>query len=464
MAEKSLNEVPRPLREQYEKGLAAVQRNNLDYAMALLAGVLQKEPAFYDCREALRKAQLKKQGAASGFFGKVLGNASNSPQLAKAQLVARSNPLEALAVLESILNSDPDNLTAHRLLADAALAAELPRTAVLSLEIARGLSPRDRAVNLQLAEAYVRAGQAAKGDAIYLEWLRANPHDADVMMAYKNHSAKRTLAEQGYDALAGGQGSYRDVLKDKQEAVTLEQEHRSEKAEDVLANLIRENEARLAKEPGDVKALRELADLHRQRKDYTRALDFYQRIIDHQGAIDSSLEKAIYDTVLRRYDQLIEEVDPHAPDFAEQRARLETERAAYMLSDCQRRAEKYPTDLLIRFELGELYFQAGRLADAIKEFQASKNNAHKRIASLNYLGLCFAQRGMNDMAARTFQEAIKEKPVFDAEKKELIYNFGCVLEKTGRAAEAIKQFEEIYQEDIGYRDVGAKVDAYYAGR
>ncbi|MBI3876382.1 MAG: tetratricopeptide repeat protein [Verrucomicrobia bacterium] len=132
------------------------------------------------------------------------------------------------------------------------------------------------------------------------------------------------------------------------------------------------------------------------------------------------------------------------------------------MSDCQRRAEKYPTDLTIRFELGELYFKAGRLTDAIKEFQQAKNNPHKRIAALNFLGLCFSQRGMHEMAARTLQDAIKEKPVFDDEKKELIYNFGCVLEKMGRAAEAIKQFEEIYQEDIGYRDVGAKVDAYYA--
>ena len=71
---------------------------------------------------------------------------------------------------------------------------------------------------------------------------------------------------------------------------------------------------------------------------------------------------------------------------------------------------------------------------------------------------------MNDLAARTLQNAIKEKVVFDDEKKELIYALGCVLEKMGKAEEAIEQFKLIYESDIGYKDVAAKVDAYYSSK
>ena len=53
--------------------------------------------------------------------------------------------------------------------------------------------------------------------------------------------------------------------------------------------------------------------------------------------------------------------------------------------------------------------------------------------------------------------------VFDDEKKELIYTLGCVLESMGKKDEAIKQLELIYEVDAGYRDVAAKVDAFYAG-
>jgi hypothetical protein len=68
------------------------------------------------------------------------------------------------------------------------------------------------------------------------------------------------------------------------------------------------------------------------------------------------------------------------------------------------------------------------------------------------------------MAARTLQSAIKEKPVFDEEKKDLVYNLGCVLESMGKKEEAIEQLKLIYEMDIGYKDVAAKVDAFYAGQ
>lgn len=66
MAEKRLHEVSRAWREQYEKGKLAFERNNLDYALKLLGKVLEQEPGFYACREALRAAQFKKAGQGGG--------------------------------------------------------------------------------------------------------------------------------------------------------------------------------------------------------------------------------------------------------------------------------------------------------------------------------------------------------------------------------------------------------------
>jgi hypothetical protein len=34
----------------------------------------------------------------------------------------------------------------------------------------------------------------------------------------------------------------------------------------------------------------------------------------------------------------------------------------------------------------------------------------------------------------------------------------------GKVEEAIEQIKQIYEVDIGYKDVAAKVDAYYAGK
>lgn len=463
MPEKSLQEIPRALREQYEKGIAAFQRNNFDYAIAILTQVLEREPAFYDCRQALRATQFKKAGEKGGFFKRILGSASKSPLIAKGQVALRTNPVEALNIAEQILNSDPHSTSGHKLLADAAMAADLPKTAILSLEILVK-NERDPETVRELADAYAHIGQIAKSEQLYQELIRKNPHDPELNQAYKNLSANRVLSEGGYEALAGGEGSYRDILRNKEEAVALEQENRTVKTADVAADLIADYEARLQNEPTNLKLMRSIAELYAQKNDFDQAIAYYNRILEVMGSADPSIEKLITETTSRKYDYLISQLDTTAPDYNEQLAALQAGRDAYVIEECKRRVERYPTDLSLRFELGQLYFKAGRISEAIQELQKAQNNPNKRIAAMHLLGQCFAQRNMNDLAARTLQNALKEKPVFDEEKKDLIYSLGCVLEKMGKTDEAIEQFKQIYEVDIGYKDVAAKVDAYYAGR
>jgi tetratricopeptide (TPR) repeat protein len=179
---------------------------------------------------------------------------------------------------------------------------------------------------------------------------------------------------------------------------------------------------------------------------------------------DATLDRAIADTSVRKFDFQIAQINPFAPDLAEQTARIQAEKAAFQLAECQSRVEKYPTDLAIRYELGVLYFTLGKIGEAIAEFQKAQSNPHKRLGAMNYLAQCFAKRKMFDLAARTLQNAIKEKPGFDDEKKDLIYNLGCVFEGMGKKEDAVEQFKIIYESDIGYKDVAAKVDAFYAGQ
>src|SRR5258708_4817216 len=209
--------------------------------------------------------------------------------------------------------------------------------------------------------------------------------------------------------------------------------------------------------------LRSLAELYTEKKLFDRALGYYERIKASDVGSDASLDSAIASTTVRKFDHQLSQLDSTAPDYEEKAAQIEADKQAYRLAECQKRAERFPTDLQIRFELGQLYFQNGKISEATQEFQKAVNNPNRRIPSLNFLAQCFAKRKMYDMAARRLQEALKEKPVFDDEKKELIYNLGCILESMGKKEEAIEQFKLIYEFDIGYKDVSAKVDAYYAG-
>ena len=104
-------------------------------------------------------------------------------------------------------------------------------------------------------------------------------------------SARNTLAEGGYDSLADGKGSYRDILKDKDQSVALEQENRQVKDKDITRRLLDDYEARLAQEPGNLKLLRSIAELYTQRKEYGRAREAYSRIVASEGQADPACKK-----------------------------------------------------------------------------------------------------------------------------------------------------------------------------
>jgi tetratricopeptide (TPR) repeat protein len=464
MAEKSLNELTRELRGLFTRGTDALQRDNFDYAIEMFNQVLTREPGLYACRKALRTAQLRKAGGGGGLFKKVWHSASSSPMVAKGEIAVRKSPAEALVIAEQILNSDPVNSGAHRLVVKAAKAMELPHTAVMSLEALHRNSPKDRETAIELANALAEIGEPKRGEAILTELYRANPTDNELGQALKNLSAQKTLDEGGYEALADGSGSYRDILKNKEEAVSLEQQNRVEKTEDVAERLIREYEIRLKTEPSNLKLVRQLAELYTQKKQFDRAIGYYQQIKSSDVGNDASLDRAVADTLIRKYEHQISELDPNAPDYADKVAVLQAEKQAFQLNECQKRVERFPTDLQIRFEMGQLYFQAGKISEAIGEFQKAQNNPHRRVAAMNFLAQCFAKRKMNDLAARTLQNALKEKPVLDDEKKDLIYNLGCVFEAMDKKEEAIEQFKVIYEVDIGYKDVAGKIDRYYSGK
>ena len=464
MAEKTINQIPRPIREQYEKGKTAFERKNFEYAVSIFNQVLDQEPAFYECREYLRAAQVQKSGGGSStFFKKVFSGAGSSPLLAKGQVELMRNPVDALKTAEQILKSDPNSMSAHKLLAQAAIACEFPKTAILSLQIVTKNAPKDEEALKDLARAHAANGEGEKAERIFAELMRLHPNDLRLADELKDISARKTLAEGGYEALSSGTGSYRDVLKNKDQAVALEQESRQVKTDDVLDRMIREHEAQIAKEPNNLKLLRSVAEHYTQKKEFDRALQTYSRIVTQEGTADSSLQKAISETTIRKFDHALSQLDAGAADYAEKVASLKAERDEFLLTDTKQRADRYPNDLGIRFELGELYFKLGKYIEAGQEFQKAQGNPNKRLSAMMYLGQCFAHRNMNDLAVRRLQDALKEKVGFDDEKKEILYALGSVFEKMGKKEEAIEQFKQIYEVDMGYKDVSAKVDAYYSG-
>jgi tetratricopeptide (TPR) repeat protein len=464
MAEKSLNDLPRELRMLFTKGSDALSRENFDYANELFTQILAREPAVFDVRRALRTSQLKKAGGGGGLFKKMWGQASSSPMVAKAQLALRKDPAEAMQIAEQILNADAQNAGAHRVIVEAAKVLEMPKTAVMSLEILAATSPKDRGIAIDFANSLADTGEVVRGEKVLADLSASYPADPELSQALKNLSARRTMQKGGYDKFEEGKSSYRDILKDKEEAISLEQENRQVKTEDGAARLIKEYEERLPKEPNNLKLLRSLGELYTEKKQFDKALSYYERIKASEGGADPSLDKAMVETTKRKFDHDLAQLDPAAPEYAQQAAKLQADKQAFELSQAQKLAERFPTDLQIRYDLGVLYFQVGKIMEAIQEFQKAQSNPNRKVKAMSYLGQCYAKKNMNELAVRTMESALKEKPVWDEEKKELAYNLGMVHEKMGKREDAKRQLEEIFAVDSGYRDVSKKMDEYYSAQ
>ena len=405
MAEKTPNNINRLANDFYQKALAALERNNLDYAIEMFIQSLNVEPNFTQARQYLRATQMKKTESAGGFK-RMFTAAKLTPLLTKAKVLLQKNPADAMTHAEQALTEDPKNGQALLLLAEAAEVAKFPETVVQTLETYTRLNPKDTKTLNWLARAYTAAGQHAQARDTYERLLQVNPNDFDAQKGIKDATAHGAMAGGGWEESTT---SFRDKLKDEKESVALEQESRMVRAEDMIENLIKEKLTALANDPENPVIQRELGKLYVQKENYEEALRYLEPLYAKEGGADPELEREIADIKVKRLESRINEkkkqleTNPaNAAALGNEITSLQTELDALKLSDAERLVERYPNDLMYRFELGVLYMKTGNIQGAVEQFQNSVGQPQRRVASLNYLGQCFQQMGLHDMAIDQF--------------------------------------------------------------
>ena len=458
MAEKTYDNISAAARSFYDKARGALERGNLEYAINLFMECLALEPNFTKARQLLRAAQLKSTEGGK-TMKKLFTTAKSAPLLAKAMSAVQRNPAEAMQMAEQILTEDPRHGQALQVLAEAAEKAGYIETVAQTLEHYVRLNPRDTKSIHWLARSYIAIGNNEGARERYEQLLAANPNDFAAQKGLKDATATGAMATGGWEEAQ----SFRDVLKDEKESVALEQASKVVRAEDMIENLIKENLAKLQQEPDNPVVQRQLGDLYKQKGDFAKALSYLEKIYAAEAGADPSLEREIADVKSRQLEDTIAKKRERlkaSPGNTELQAEIdaaEKSLAAHLLQDAERMVERYPNDLNYRFDLGSLYFKTGNLQGAIEQFQKAVGQPQKRVASLNYLGQCFVQIGLYDLAADQYRRAIEELPMMDGVKKELTYNLGLTLEAMEDFAGAITEFKKIAAVDFGYRDVREKI-------
>jgi tetratricopeptide (TPR) repeat protein len=74
------------------------------------------------------------------------------------------------------------------------------------------------------------------------------------------------------------------------------------------------------------------------------------------------------------------------------------------------------------------------------------------------LGDCFKQKGYLDLARKEYEKALGPVGVLDDRAKEILYTLGAIAEEAGDAAQARVHYARIFETDVGYKDVAAKME------
>jgi tetratricopeptide (TPR) repeat protein len=454
-------DLPEFHRANWLKAMSAMQLKNYGYAIQLIQTVLKSHPRFLAARQLARRAAIARTSGKKTL----LSTASFSAMKLQSQL--KKDPGGTIEAIEKSLETEPTNPQLNHLLMEAAIAADMPEVATFALETILEGSPKDIKVLHELARLHMTQGEPGKAAEIFHRILAISPNDLAAVKGAKDAAASDSMISGGWNR---EETTYRDLIKDKDLAVALEQQSRVVRSDEMIDNLLVELHAKAEAEPGSVDTSRRIAELYEQKEDLENAANWFHYAASLANNSDMALVRKASDLQIRQFDIAIESreefiaANPDAPesaDYAAELVSLKSQRAELALQSARARIEQNPTDLQLRFELGELLVEAEAWQEAIPELQKARQNPNVRMRAMSLLGRCFTARNMLDLAAKTLSDAVSELPVMDSVKKDVIYNLGLVYEKMGDAEKTVECMKQIYEVDYGYRDVASRVESSY---
>lgn len=455
------------LQRQVDLARTAIDRGNTEYAINICRTILQSFPGCLGVRRLLRAAQLKLFKARNPLFARALAGVQMVPALIMAQAWMKKAPERALITTESALTLNPNSVAALRTHARAARALDLPETAVFALEAASEMRPENRTLLFDLADAYIAAQRTDDALVIADRLLKADPANGVLQELLRRASVAQSIQQGRWDS---DSGSFRDKLKDSEEAVSLEQSNKAVMSDEMAGRLVNESIERIAAEPDNLRNYHTVIAGLRSLDRFDEAIEWLEKARARPaGAGDVTLEKLRSDLNIARLEQRAESrrarvVESGGDVSADpELIRMREELVQWKIRDLSTLAQKYPNDAGFKFELGRLYQQTGQIDRAIQQFQAAQRNPRLRVGALAGLGACFKAKRLFDLAVQQFETAKAEIPGFDAQKKEVVYELATCYEAMDRREQALEEYKLIYSWDIGFRDVASKIDQSYSG-
>ena len=120
-------------------------------------------------------------------------------------------------------------------------------------------------------------------------------------------------------------------------------------------------------------------------------------------------------------------------------------------------------DFETMYQTAVAYQEMGLHEQAIKEFQdaadlVAPNDGTRRFFNCaNLLGHCFMEMGKPNLAVKWHLRSLESYDISDDERRGVWYELGVSYEADGDAVNAAKYFEQVYSENIDFRDISERM-------
>jgi tetratricopeptide (TPR) repeat protein len=469
---------------QYERANQVIATGNFDYGIQLLLSCCKIDPANLSFRQTLRRTE--KARYKNNMRGSMLAGVRTWTTRAKIKAARRIRDyIKVLEHGEQVLAYNPWDSGVQMDMSEAAEALGLLDLAVWLLEQARQKNPQDLTVNRALARMYEKRGNFTQAIALWELIRKAAPRDAEAQDKAMNLAASETIARGHYDEVASPsdrmeadlepnsgersadgksgprQASPKTPVPSDEKTVFFPPD-RSDRGGPEVTRL----KAKIEADPTNPNAYLHLSNHYRRLGQLDLAVELLQQALAPTGNhFEISSEIADIETERFRANLDITEEklrsNPADEELRHLRARLRKEINSRELELFRQKADRYPTELSNRFELGLRLLRAGQNDEAIKELQAARSDPRNHWRALLYLGYCFKNRNNWRLAKRNFEEALREMPPGeDTARKEVLFQLAQGSADAGEWTMAVDMGHELANLDFTYNDIGRLLDEW----
>lgn len=192
----SKNDIPKEAKDFYEKGVAAIKRENYDYAVELFSAALALKQDFAEARYFLWFALWEQRKKLPDFLKIRTALArifALFPTLKGVSLSKNGKIWEAVYQFEKAMKIDPANTNTINAMAECFIREGQILNAIKILEAIPLMDNKNYKALEKLGQLYKTIENYDKARAFYEATLRVNPNDAEADRAIKDLDALKTL-------------------------------------------------------------------------------------------------------------------------------------------------------------------------------------------------------------------------------------------------------------------------------